>query len=103
MTEKNGSDIVIFINGRIETECQFCESLFLDCNSSSQANAPSSNWLLLLRGTVIRTRHNVLVQAVGCHPNCIQELKQSVRQFCTQGPQTQGLHRATCNLALLNY
>ena len=30
MTEINGSDIVIFINGRIETECKFCESLFLD-------------------------------------------------------------------------
>ena len=29
MTEINGSDIFIFINGRIETECQFCESLFL--------------------------------------------------------------------------
>ena len=29
MTEINGSDILIFINGRIETECQFCESLFL--------------------------------------------------------------------------
>ena len=30
MTEINGSDIIIFINGRIETECKFCESLFLE-------------------------------------------------------------------------
>ena len=36
MTEKNGSDIIIFINGRIETKCQFCESLFLAHNTSSQ-------------------------------------------------------------------
>ena len=33
MTEINGSDILIFINGRIETECQLCESLFLAVNA----------------------------------------------------------------------
>ena len=33
MTEINGSDILIFINGRIETECKLCESLFLVNNT----------------------------------------------------------------------
>ena len=65
MTEKNGSDIVIFINGCIETECQFCESLFLEWQAFKQvlASMQKSSELRIFTNQKTRTR-KVLLKSI---------------------------------------